>query len=53
MDVHWPYHLAREMQAAAEIAQTWRDMAHMNEANWKSARITPNQQAHYIGYGAL
>jgi arylsulfatase A-like enzyme len=48
MDVHWPYHLALQMQAAIEVAQTWRDMAHMNDANWKSARITPNQRSHYI-----
>lgn len=48
MDVHWPYHLAQEMRAAVEIAQIWRDMAHMNEANWKSAQITPDQKAHYI-----
>lgn len=48
MDVHWPYHRAGELEAPDEIAQAWKDVAHLHRVNWKNAAISPAQKAHYL-----
>lgn len=48
MDVHWPYHLEEELRQPDEIAQAWRDLAHLHDVNWNGANITPDQRDHYI-----
>lgn len=47
MDVHWPYHLDQNLKKPGEIAQAWKDMAHLHGVNWKGARITPAQRDRY------
>ena len=48
MDVHWPYHLEDELQNPREIAQAWKDIAHLYDVNWHGASISENQKRHYI-----
>jgi arylsulfatase A-like enzyme len=48
MDVHWPYHLEENLEQPDQIAQAWRDLAHLHHANWNGAVISPEQQEHYI-----
>jgi len=48
MDVHWPYHREETLTRPAEIAQAWRDLAHLHAANWYGATISPAEKAHYI-----
>ncbi len=48
MDVHWPYHREELLTEPADIAQAWRDLAHLHNANWYGAAITPQQRDHYI-----
>ncbi len=48
MDVHWPYHQEETLTQPAEIAQAWRDLAHLHNANWHNVKITPQQRDHYI-----
>jgi arylsulfatase A-like enzyme len=48
MDVHWPYHLEDSLTQPSQIAQAWRDVIHLHDANWNGAEITPQQRAHYI-----
>lgn len=48
MDVHWPYHLEDNLKQPKQIAQAWRDVAHLDDANWRGAEITPKQSDHYI-----
>ena len=48
MDVHWPYHLEENLKRPNQIAQAWRDLVHLHDANWNGAVITPEQQEHYI-----
>jgi arylsulfatase A-like enzyme len=47
MDIHWPYHLEENLSHPVEIAQAWKDMAHLHGVNWEGARITPAQKARY------
>jgi arylsulfatase A-like enzyme len=48
MDVHWPYHLEDRLIQPKDIAQAWIDIAHLHNANWKGASISPEQRDHYI-----
>ena len=48
MDVHWPYHLEESLTQPNQIAQAWRDLVHLHDANWNGAVITPVQAEHYI-----
>jgi arylsulfatase A-like enzyme len=48
MDTHWPYHLEDTLVHPRDIAQMWRDLAHLYAANWKDSSISAVQQAHYI-----
>jgi arylsulfatase A-like enzyme len=48
MDVHWPYHLEEDLKHPNQIAQAWRDLVHLHDANWNGADITLEQQEHYI-----
>ena len=48
MDVHWPYHLEDELVQPSQIAQAWRDVVHLHNANWNGAVITPDQRDRYI-----
>lgn len=48
MDVHWPYHLEERLVNPGEIAQAWRDVVHLHNANWNGAVITSAQREHYI-----
>jgi arylsulfatase A-like enzyme len=48
MDVHWPYHLEERLIDPGEIAQAWRDVVHLHNANWNRAVITSAQREHYI-----
>ncbi|GAB4263720.1 MAG: sulfatase-like hydrolase/transferase [Candidatus Promineifilaceae bacterium] len=48
MDVHWPYHREDALSKPEEIAQAWRDLSHLHEANWNGAPISPEQRDHYI-----
>ncbi|MEZ4646254.1 MAG: sulfatase [Chloroflexota bacterium] len=48
MDVHWPYHLEDTLTAPENIAQAWRDLAHMHASNWNQQLISPEQRRHYI-----
>jgi arylsulfatase A-like enzyme len=47
MDVHWPYHLEETLTHPQEIAQAWKDLAHMYGANWKGVPVTSAQKDHY------
>lgn len=47
MDIHWPYHLEQNLKHPDEIAQAWKDMAHLHAVNWKGAQITPAQRDRY------
>lgn len=48
MDVHWPYHREETLTDPQEIAQAWRDLAHLYDANWNGAAISDAQRRHYI-----
>lgn len=48
MDVHWPYHLEDNLTQPQQISQAWRDVAHLHDANWNGAEISPEQRDHYI-----
>lgn len=48
MDVHWPYHLEDKLLEPGEIAQAWRDVVHLHNANWNGAVISESQREHYI-----
>jgi len=48
MDVHWPYHLEDQLIQPKDIAQAWIDIAHLHNANWNGASISPKQRDHYI-----
>jgi arylsulfatase A-like enzyme len=48
MDVHWPYHLENSLTDPSKIAQAWKDVVHLYNANWKDERITSAQRDHYI-----
>jgi arylsulfatase A-like enzyme len=48
MDVHWPYHLEDSLTQPSQIAQAWRDVVHLHNANWNGAEITPEQGEHYV-----
>lgn len=48
MDVHWPYHLEERLISPGDIAQAWRDVVHLHNANWNGAVITSAQREHYI-----
>ncbi len=48
MDVHWPYHQEDNLTRPADIAQAWRDLAHLHDANWNGAPISDKQREHYI-----
>jgi arylsulfatase A-like enzyme len=48
MDVHWPYHREEKLTRPGEIAQAWRDVTHLHQANWNGASISPEQRDHYI-----
>jgi arylsulfatase A-like enzyme len=47
MDVHWPYHLEETLSHPQEIAQAWRDLAHLYNVNWNGSKITSDQREHY------
>ncbi len=49
MDVHWPYHLEETLTDPSEVAQAWRDLSHLHDANWNGAAVTADQRDHYIG----
>jgi arylsulfatase A-like enzyme len=49
MDVHWPYHLEEELISPEQIAQAWKDIAHLHRVNRKKETITPEQRKRYIG----
>lgn len=48
MDVHWPYHLEDSLKQPSQIAQAWKDVVHLHNANWNNAEITTKQREHYI-----
>lgn len=48
MDVHWPYHLEEDLTHPRDIAQAWRDIAHLHQVNWQGESISPTQQNHYM-----
>lgn len=48
MDVHWPYHLDTMLQKPGDVAQVWRDLAHLYEVNFGNGTMTPAQRRHYI-----
>ena len=48
MDVHWPYHLEESLTEPLKIAQAWKDVIHLHNANWKDERITSTQRDYYI-----
>ncbi len=48
MDVHWPYHLENELTRPVEIAQAWKDLRQLYQANWNGAPISPQQRRHFI-----
>lgn len=48
MDVHWPYHREDTLKNPTEIAQAWQDLAHLHDANWNGATISPAQRDHYM-----
>jgi arylsulfatase len=47
MDVHWPYHIEHQLTQPGQIAQAWRDLAHLHAVNWKQAPISAEQIQHY------
>jgi arylsulfatase A-like enzyme len=48
MDVHWPYHLEEKLIRPADIAQAWRDLAHMHRMIYEDKSMSPAQRHHYI-----
>ena len=48
MDVHWPYHLEDSLTQPSQIAQAWKDVVHLHNANWNNEPITLTQKDHYI-----
>lgn len=48
MDVHWPYHLEEKLVEPEQIAQAWKDIAHLYRVNWKKEAITPEQKERYL-----
>lgn len=48
MDVHWPYHREEILNQPNEIAQAWRDLAHLHGVNWNGLPIDPQQRVHYL-----
>ena len=48
MDVHWPYHQEDNLTRPADIAQAWRDLAHLHDVNWNGAPISDEERKHYI-----
>lgn len=48
MDIHWPYHREETLTQPQEIAQAWRDLKHLHQANWANAPISHSQKEHYI-----
>jgi arylsulfatase A-like enzyme len=48
MDIHWPYHREEVLIHPKDIAQAWRDLAHLNDVNWHGNTITDAQRDHYI-----
>lgn len=48
MDVHWPYHREETLTDPQEIAQAWRDLAHLYDVNWNGAPVSEAQRTHYI-----
>lgn len=48
MDVHWPYHREETLIDPQEIAQAWRDLAHLHGANWHGLTTTTAQRQHYV-----
>jgi arylsulfatase A-like enzyme len=48
MDVHWPYHLEDSLTQPSQIAQAWKDVVHLHNANWNGAPISAAQSDHYI-----
>jgi arylsulfatase A-like enzyme len=49
MDVHWPYHVEDRLKHPKDVAQVWRDLAHLHAVNWQGANITPDQRDYYVG----
>ncbi len=48
MDVHWPYHLEDSLNQPSQIAQAWKDVAHLHDVNWNNKPISPTQRDHYV-----
>lgn len=48
MDVHWPYHREEILKTPDEIAQAWRDRAHLHRATFDRTSFTPEQRDHFI-----
>jgi arylsulfatase A-like enzyme len=48
MDIHWPYHREEMLLHPKDIAQAWRDLAHLHDVNWHGDSVTDIQRARYI-----
>jgi len=49
MDIHWPYHREDMLVHPKDIAQAWRDLAHLHDVNWREASVTEAQRDRYVG----
>lgn len=47
MDIHWPYHREELLQTPTQIAQAWKDLAHLHGVNWHNAPISTRQRSYY------
>ncbi len=48
MDIHWPYHREDMLIHPKDIAQAWRDLAHLHEVNWHGESVTDDQRDRYV-----
>lgn len=48
MDIHWPYHQEEMLNHPKDIAQAWRDLAHLHDVNWCGESVTDAQRDRYV-----
>jgi len=48
MDIHWPYHREDMLIHPKDIAQAWRDLAHLHDVNWYGESVTGAQRDRYV-----
>jgi arylsulfatase A-like enzyme len=48
MDIHWPYHREDMLIHPKDIAQAWRDLAHLHDVNRCGESVTDDQRDRYV-----